>query len=470
MGIMKSNTERRYATARSVISPNTLEVIWEWVPTTPDEISAGLAKLAKALRQLQLDAEYRRALLSQFRAALLRRRKALVDAIVAEVGKLHQEAEDEMDYALAFIDHAIVHACFTDPPQTQPDRLLAEVPVGIVHLICPYNDPVAGLTRKIAPAIASGCPAIVQPSPKAMFCSEIMKAAWHEADPAGCLFWLLCDDPALAEMALQHEDVALVSFTGSTRSGRVIASTAGKHCVRCVLELGGNNWFTVFSDADIPGAVKDLVTRKTRAAGQACSSVNRVAVEQAIYPLFLEHLTAAIAAVRTGPSSDLMSSMGPVRSLEDVGRLERLINDAVGNGERIVGTPSSSIVTGRDSSWIEPVIIETPEQAPSVLDGQEAFGPILSIRPFNDRTEHLATLRRNSQPLVAYLYGSDIDWLSGIAPTLRHGSVGINSCGIQGPDVPTGGFRLAGVGREGGTHGMAEFRTTVNMRILAASG
>lgn len=467
---MKPNIERTYATARSVISPNNLEILWDWIPTTPDEILAGLTRLGAALRHLQLDSEYRRSLLVQFRAALIRRRKALVAAIVAEIGKLYQEAEDEFDYALAFIDYAIDHASPSDPTSGNQDRLVRKVPIGIVHLICPYNDPVAGLTRKIAPAIISGCPAIVQPSPKAMFCAEIIKSAWHEADPAGCLFWLFCDDPALAEMALQHEDVALVSFTGSTRSGRMIAATAGKHCVRCVLELGGNNWFTVFSDADIPRAVKDLVARKTRAAGQACSSVNRVAVEQTIYPEFMKQLATAMAAVRAGPSTEPASNMGPVRSLEDVARLKQLTNDAIQNGERIVGAFSPSFVTGTGSSWMAPVIIETPEAIKSILDEHEAFGPVLSICAFSNRKEQLATIRRNHQPLVAYLYGADIEWLSEIAPTLRHGSVGINSCGIQGPDVPTGGFRMAGIGREGGQTGLAEYQTTVNMRILPNSG
>ncbi len=451
---------------RCVVSPNDLEPIGVWMPTSTRTLEVGLAATERSLKELTADRSLRMSILAGFREALLRRRRLLVARVVQEVGKLPHEAAAEFDYAIAFLDYAInlLEGSSQSGASGSIGRILT-VPVGVAHLICPYNDPVAGLTRKIAPAIAAGCPVVIQPSPRAMLCAELVEEALAEADPIGASTWLKCDLPALAEFVMAHRAVNVVSFTGSTSTGRAVAEVAGRNFVRCILELGGNNWFTVFADADIDKAVDDLVARKIKAAGQACSSVNRIAVEADIYANFRSRLQQRIADLLVGPAGTPGAAMGPVRGLEDVVRLQKLVEAGQSNGERLIHqAPPGQGIPGPDTC-MPLLVLETLTGDKSVLDEQEAFGPVMGLTRIDDLDAHFERVRNNQQPLVSYLYGARTSFLESIAPTLRHGSVGINTTGIQGPHLPTGGFGASGLGREGGVEGLREFETTINLRV-----
>ena len=232
---------------------------------------------------------------------------------------------------------------------------------------------------------------------------------------------------------------------------------------KAVTELGGNCPFAVFSDADVDRAVRDLLDRKLKAAGQACSSVNRVFVEEGIYPVFRERLLECVETVKAGPS-DLGVDLGPVRTREAADALADVVSRVREDGERLL-TPAPHKV-GDDSPFVFPLtVVESNDN--SYFDRYETFGPLLSIRPFSRREVLLARLSRERHALAAYFYTGAPDALRPLLGGIRFGSIGINSTAIQGADVPTGGFRDAGIGREGGIWGMREFLTTVNCRLGA---
>lgn len=449
------------------VSPNDGRVIAEFAPDGPETLALHLVALEAALPTLR-PVRVRKALLQAFARHLQAMVPDLVTLVIRETGKTPSESTNEVDYALSFVHHALASLDRAlQPVSTAPDQRTDLLAAGIALLITPFNDPVAGLTRKIAPAIAAGCPVFVKPSPlglaTAVRVMAALTAAAEETAP-GAAALLVTEDPKLVGHAFAHPLTAVVSFTGSTATGRLVAETAGRHLVRPVLELGGNAPFLVLSDANLDIAVADLVERKRKAAGQACSAVNRVFVSREIYPQFRSRLLDAIAAVRTGPADAPEVQMGPVRTASSVLRLERLVAKARRHGERVIGAAAGA----QTAPFVFPLtILEADAGVPSVLDGEEAFGPLLSLRPFDDATRAIDEALNVSHALVAYLYSHDSARIAHFLEAARFGSVGINTTRIQGADVPTGGFGEAGYGREGGAFGVHEYLAPRNLRAAS---
>ena len=449
-------------TPRPVVSPNDGRVFASWRPDEPAEVERLLQQLAPGQSALAGDHQLRRQILDGCVEGLQSARSELVALVVREVGKKPGEADAEIDYAISFLDHCRHLLDSVAFEQTiGAGRMVTNVGLGGAFLICPFNDPVAGLTRKIGPAIAAGCPAIVKPSSLAMLCARAMFKAFRQAGVGNELQLLASGDPVLAGRVLGHDDIDIVSFTGSTAVGRELASTCAANGKKAVMELGGNCPFAVFGDADPDRAVGDLLERKLKAAGQACSSVNRVLVEDGIYAGFRERLMERVEAVTAGPS-DRGVDLGPVRTREAVDALVDVACRARDGGERLL-TPEPHGV-GKDCPFVFPLTVIECEGS-SIFDRYETFGPVLSIRRFSGREDLLAQLSAERHALAAYFYTGAPGALLPHLRDLRFGSIGINSTSIQGADIPTGGFRDAGIGREGGIWGMREFLTTVNCRL-----
>ena len=449
---------------RVVVSPNDGRAFAHWRPDAPADAERQLQHLAPKRRALVGDCQLRRQILEGCIKGLRSARSELVALVVREVGKKPGEADAEIDYAISFLDHCRVLLDNIAFEQTiAPGRLVTDVGLGGAFLICPFNDPVAGLTRKIAPAIAAGCPVIVKPSSLAMLCARAMFRAFRQAGVGNEVQLLATGDPELVGRVLRHDEVDIVSFTGSTAVGRELAAACAAGGKKAVTELGGNCPFAVFSDADVDRAVRDLLDRKLKAAGQACSSVNRVFVEEGIYPAFRERLLECVAAVTAGPS-DLGGDLGPVRTREAADALVDVALRVREDGERLL-TPEPHKV-GDNSPFVFPLTVVESDRD-SFFDRYETFGPLLSIRPFSRREDLLARLSCERHALAAYFYTGAPDALQPHLGEIRFGSIGINSTAVQGAEVPTGGFRDAGIGREGGIWGMREFLTTVNCRLGA---
>ena len=446
---------------RTVISPNDGRAFAEWRTATQQDADRLLGRLVSARRTLDGSLLRRQEILGLCIAGLRSVRSDLTALVVREVGKRPAEAEAEFDYAVSFLDH---YRRLLDTVELrhepEPGRLVTEVGAGGALLICPFNDPLAGLTRKIAPAIAAGCPAIVKPSSLAMLCASAVFEAFRNAGVGGEIQLLPASDPTIARQVIGHEEIGIVSFTGSTEVGRELSAVCAANGKRAVMELGGNCPFVVFNDADLEGAVSDLLERKLKAAGQACSSVNRVIVEGGIYARFRKRLLELAASVVAGPS-DQGVDLGPVRTREAANQLVKMAADVQSDGEKLL-TPMPKQVAAESSFVIPLTVVESGDC--SRFDQIETFGPLLSVRKFAGREALLARLARERHALAAYFYTGQPGPLIRQLRDLRFGSIGINSTAIQGALVPTGGFRDAGFGREGGIWGLREFTTTINWR------
>ena len=426
---------------QDVISPNTGLVIGRWTPDSAARIGTVLDRLPQAIADLA-SPDRRKAFLSAAIARIDQARAPLAAIIVAEVGKTPSEAADEVDYAISFLRHAL-----TQVPVAGLDtgeRRLRVVPAGPVLAITPYNDPLAGIVRKIAPAIAAGCPVVVKPSGLGHLTALTLFEALSDAVPADAVTQVNTDDRAMLHRLVADPRFRVLSFTGSTPTGMAIAAQAGLK--RLVLELGGNNPFLVLEGADLDRAATDAVARKTRAAGQACSAQNRIYVVAPLFNAFRDRFLDRLNAVRFG-ASDGGVAMGPVLSPRDLDRLMAL--SAVGQALGTLAAPAPFA--------FGPVVLDDD----TALREAEAFGPLVSLCPVADRRSALALAASEEQALVCYLYGEVEP--ADLAP-LRFGSLGINSTKIQGAEVPTGGFGTAGIGREGGDWGLREFQTTINER------
>jgi succinate-semialdehyde dehydrogenase/glutarate-semialdehyde dehydrogenase len=321
---------------------------------------------------------------------------------------------------------------------------LRVVPAGPVLAITPYNDPLAGIVRKIAPALAAGCPIVVKPSSLGHLTARTLFDALAAADQAEVVTMVNTTDHKVLDKLVADSRFRVLSFTGSTPTGLAIAARAGLK--RLALELGGNNPFLVLEGADLDQAADDAVARKTRAAGQACSAQNRIYVVAPLFKAFRKRFLDRLSEVTFGASVGGVA-MGPVRSQRDLDRLQALA--AGGQALGVCAAPSPFA--------FGPVVLDDDV----ALRQTEAFGPVVSLCEVPDRAAALALAASEEQALVCYLYGEVNP--ADLAP-LRFGSLGINSTRIQGAEVPTGGFGTAGIGREGGDWGLREFQTTINER------
>lgn len=440
------------------ISPNTGKKCGVWRQLDSKEMAARAG-------HLQLDVLRKRSLrlaaLQGVRKAVQDCAEILVATVVNEVGKLTSEARAEVAYAGSFLEYAYDLCREYDFERCLgAGRRVREVPLGRALLICPFNDPVAGITRKIAPALAAGCPVLVKPSPLGALTAAVLENAVSNTGLDEVIQFIPTRNTDAIGQLIGDFRTGVVSFTGSTAVGRLIARRCGNELTPFVGELGGVNPFVVFADADLDLAAADIISRKTRAAGQACSAVNHVYAEAAIADELTERLAAGFSDCTAGPADGSGVSMGPVRSLDAaVGLAEMEFRVASAGGKRITGG------VGTHSEGAPFVVAPTlyAVEAPTLTERQETFGPLLTISSFNDSAVLSERLARNTQPLAIYLYGGEIQAMHRFAACLRYGSVGINSTAIQGAHLPTGGFGEAGVGREGGPWGLAEFLTTINM-------
>jgi len=450
------------ATRTACYSPNDGRLLDDVETIDANALEAAVQNARTAYYALADDVSLRRQLLSDFRDRLLGDKAALSALVVDEVGKTPAEAAGEVDYAAAFIDQALLAM---DQGLLEPDRIrghvIRKVGVGPALLIAPYNDPLAGITRKVAPALAAGCPVLVKPSRLGLLSARAVMDHLGTIAPAGTAAQINIHDTEALQRLIGHEEISIVSFTGSTETGRKVAAAAGAGLTKAVLELGGNNAFLVDRDADPEKAADDLIGRKIKAAGQACSSVNRAYVHADIADRFLERLEARTRPLRTGPSTSDVD-YGPLRTQSLQAYLSMLQAElAAIDGARLVSTDRRDATDATSAfplAWVQ-----LPEGAENPLDQAETFGPLMTVTIIGETKRALAHIARGRQNLVFYYYGGDVALVRQYFASARHGSIGLNTTAIQGPEIATGGFGEAGFGREGGRYGVAEFLTTLNV-------
>jgi succinate-semialdehyde dehydrogenase/glutarate-semialdehyde dehydrogenase len=392
--------------------------------------------------------------------------------MTSEQGKPLAEAEAEIAYAASFIEWFAEEAkrIYGDiiPTNTDNKRLLTiKQPVGVVAAITPWNFPSAMLTRKAAPALAAGCTFVVKPAAETPLSALALVALAERAGiPPGVINVVVGEDSAaLGEVLATHPKVRKITFTGSTRVGKILLRQAAQSVKRVSMELGGNAPVLVFEDADIEKAVAGVIASKYRNAGQTCICINRVLVHKNIKEQFIQRLVEQVNTLQIGLGTRAGVDIGPLITHQAVQRVHALVVDALADGANAL-TGAHTFLTDEladkdlDPNQFYPPTILDNVSLDSAVVNEEIFGPVTPLLTFSTTDEAIALANATEYGLAAYIYTSDTTKAWRISEALEYGMVGVNEVGITSEVIPFGGVKESGLGREGSKYGIDEYLET----------
>ncbi len=384
----------------------------------------------------------------------------LARIMTAEQGKPLGEARGEVIYGASFIEWFAEEArrVYGETiPTTDPNKryVVIRQPIGVCAAITPWNFPIAMITRKVAPAIAAGCPVVIKPAEQTPLSAlAVAELAVRAGMPAGVLNVLSADAQRsvdIGKVLCASPRVAHLSFTGSTEVGRILAAQCAPTIKKVSLELGGNAPFIVFDDADIDSAVEGAMISKYRNAGQTCVCANRMYVQDQVYDEFVQKLAAKAKTIRVGNGFESGVQQGPLIDDQAVAKVQAHVEDAVAQGAQV-------ITGGRriDARFFEPTVLAhvTPKMRCS---REETFGPVAPVFRFQTEAEVIELANATEFGLASYFYSRDIGRIFRVAEALEYGMVGINTGLISATEVPFGGVKQSGLGREGARQGIDDY-------------
>ncbi len=339
--------------------------------------------------------------------------------------------------------------------------MVIKQPIGVCAAITPWNFPLAMITRKVAPALAAGCPVVIKPAEltplTALAAAEL---AVRAGIPAGVLNVLTADSAnsiAVGKVFCASDVVRHISFTGSTEVGRILMAQSAPSIKKLSLELGGNAPFLVFDDADIDSAVEGAMASKYRNAGQTCVCANRIYVQDGVYDEFVKKFAAKVQALKVGNGFEDGVVQGPLIEPAAIEKVQRHVQDAVQRGGQLV--TGGQVLKGQ---FFQPTVVAnaTPDM---LCAKEETFGPFAPIFRFKTEQEAIDAANNTEFGLASYFYSRDVGRIFRVSEALEYGMVGINVGIIATEHVPFGGVKHSGLGREGSHHGMEEY---VEMKYL----
>ncbi|MEO1328898.1 MAG: NAD-dependent succinate-semialdehyde dehydrogenase [Pseudomonadota bacterium] len=405
-------------------------------------------------------AKERGAALRRWCELMMANQEDLARIATAECGKPLAEARGEVAYAASFLEWFAEEAkrAYGDViPTHQTDKriLVLKQAVGVVGAITPWNFPIAMITRKVAPAIAVGCPVVVKPAEQTPLSAlALAELAERAGIPRGVFNVVVgLDGPAIGEVLTGDDRVRKIAFTGSTEVGRILMSASAASIKNVSLELGGNAPFIVFDDADIDAAVEGAIVCKFRNAGQTCVCANRIYAQEGVYDAFVEKLAARVATLTVGDGAEPGVEVGPLIEQAGVEKVRDHIADAKSKGARVAvgGAPHAA-----GPLFFEPTVLcdVTPEMK---VAREETFGPLAPVFRFKDEADAIAQANATEFGLAAYFYARDLGRVWRVSEGLEYGMVAVNS-GILSTEVaPFGGMKQSGLGREGSKYGLDSF-------------
>ena len=380
--------------------------------------------------------------------------------MTAEQGKPFAEAKGEVAYGASFVEWFAEEAKRVNGetlPQFDNNRrlMVLKQPIGVCAAITPWNFPLAMITRKVAPALAAGCPVVIKPAEltplTALAAAEL---AVRAGIPAGVLNILTADSDnsiAMGKVICASDVVRHISFTGSTEVGRILMAQSAPSVKKLSLELGGNAPFIVFDDADIDSAVEGAMASKYRNAGQTCVCANRFYVQAGVYDEFVQKFAAKVKSLKVGNGFDEGVVQGPLIEEAALQKVERHVQDAVAKGGKVLA--GGKRLNGQ---FFEPTVV-SEARADMLCAKEETFGPFAPVFRFKTEQEAIDAANNTEFGLASYFYSRDIGRIYRVGEALEYGMVGINVGIIATEHVPFGGVKQSGLGREGSHHGMEEY-------------
>ncbi len=447
-------------TARTfpVRSPATGTLLAEVADCSAKEARAAIEAAVQIFPAWRSATPYLRSdLLRKWREAILSHAEALARTMAQEMGKPLAEGRREILYAASFIDWYAEEAKRiygeTVPSQHPQKRIFIRyAPVGPVYGITPWNFPAAMVTRKVAPALAAGCPFVLKPAEESPLTTLFLAKLWEESGGWPATFQVLpsSDPEALSAPFLDDPRIRKLTFTGSTPVGKRLYARSAATLKRVSLELGGGAPFLVFADADLAKATDGAITAKFRNGGQSCVAANAFYLQKEIAPAFLRLFAEKVASLRLGDPLEEATQVGPLVNAQGLAKVAELVADARSRGAKtLLGGPIRGL-------FFPPTLLtEVPPDA-RILE-EETFGPVAPLCLFESEEEALAAALRGRAGLAAYLWTLDLGRAFRFAEEIPYGIVGVNDALPSTAQAPFGGVRESGLGREGGKWGLAEY-------------
>ncbi len=408
-------------------------------------------------------AKERAAVMMKWYALLMQHADDLARIMTAEQGKPLAEARGEVVYGASFIEWFAEEAkrVYGETiPTTDINKryLVLKQPVGVCAAITPWNFPIAMITRKVAPALAAGCPVLIKPAEQTPLSAlAVAELAQRAGMPAGVLNVLPADSAssiAIGNVLCSSDVVRHLSFTGSTEVGRILMRQCAPTVKKLSLELGGNAPFIVFDDADLDSAVEGAMVSKYRNAGQTCVCANRIYVQDSVYDAFVDKLAAKAAAITLGNGFEPGVAQGPLIDDQALAKVESHVADALARGARLVIGGTRAAKFG-DRFFTPTVLAEVTSEM--LCAKEETFGPVAPVFRFGTEAEAIAAANATEFGLASYFYSRDIGRIFRVAEALEYGMVGINTGLISTAEVPFGGVKQSGLGREGAHQGIDDY-------------
>jgi succinate-semialdehyde dehydrogenase/glutarate-semialdehyde dehydrogenase len=384
----------------------------------------------------------------------------LARIMTAEQGKPLAEAKGEVGYGASFIEWFAEEAkriYGETVPTTDNNKryLVIKQAMGVCAAITPWNFPIAMITRKVAPALAAGCTVVIKPAEQTPLSAlAVAELALRAGMPAGVLNVLTADAEqsiAIGNVLCASDVVRHLSFTGSTEVGRILARQCAPTIKKLSLELGGNAPFIVFDDADLDSAVEGALVSKYRNAGQTCVCANRFYVQDGVYDAFVAKLAAKAGAIQVGNGFEPGITQGPMIDSAALSKVEAHVADAVAKGAKVL--------VGGDKigdRFYRPTVLANAT-ADMLCAREETFGPVAPVFRFTSEAEVVALANDTEFGLASYFYSRDVGRIFRVGEALEYGMVGINTGLISTAEVPFGGVKQSGLGREGSHHGIDDY-------------
>ncbi len=430
--------------------------------------NCGRTETARAIESAQIafgswkkrTAEERAVLMHKLGDEIMANLDDLGELLTTEMGKPLAEAKGEIALGVKYIrffaeEGKRVYGDVIPSPWGDRRMLVTKEPVGVVGAITPWNFPNSMIARKLGAAMASGCTMVIKPSeftPYSALAFGIM--AERAGIPAGVINIVTGDAPQIGAEMCENPTLRKITFTGSTRVGKLLAANAGQHMKKISMELGGNAPFIVFDDADLDKAVTGAIASKFRNSGQTCVCANRIYVQAGVYDAFAAKLKDAIEAeLKPGNGLDAGTTQGPLINEAALSKVDAHVSDALEKGATLLTGGRRVEGTG---TFFEPTLV-TGATADMKVAREETFGPFAALFKFDSEEEAIERANDTEYGLACYFYSQDLGRVFRVMESLEYGLVGVNEGVITSEVAPFGGVKDSGIGNEGSKYGLDDY-------------
>ncbi len=404
----------------------------------------------------------RHKLLRKMHDAIMDNQQPLAEILTTEQGKSLTEAKGEIAISAAYIlwfaeEGRRTYGDVVPSPWADRRIITTKQPVGVVGAITPWNFPSSMLARKLGPAFAAGCTAVVKPASQTPYSALAWGVLAEEAGfPKGVVNIVTGSAAEIGDEICANPLVKKLTFTGSTEVGKILIQKCAATVKKVSMELGGNAPFLVFDDADIDRAVEGAIAAKYRNSGQTCVCTNRFFVQAGVYDEFVDKLAAASKKLKVGSGLEDGTQQGPLIDVKAVEKVEEFVDDAKAKGGRVVAGGKRHALGG---SFYEPTVIADAKPEMKFMK-EEIFGPVAPVFRFEAEEEAIRLANDTEFGLAAYFYTGNLGRAFRVMEGLKYGMVGVNEGIITTVEAPFGGVKESGLGREGGHQGIEDYLDT----------